>query len=297
MKKHDFQYFFHEGISNMFSHGFMSFAAVGITIACLLIMGTFSLVAVNANANLQSLQRQSVILAFVDENYTETEARGLQGTLERIDNVASVTFITKEEAMETYVAEYGEENMDLFEDLDPEIFRDRYSIQMVDLEQMSATAEQVEDVEGIAKVRADEDLSRGFLTISQVATVVCIALIAVLLAVSLFIMSNTIKLTTFDRKDEIAIMKMVGATDGFIRWPFVYEGLLLGLFSAVVAFGLQWALYAGISAGITASDTLQLLEILPFTQLWLPVLVVFIIVGLVVGIVGSLMAIRKFLRV
>ena len=110
-------------------------------------------------------------------------------------------------------------------------------------------------------------------------------------------MSNTIKLTTFDRKDEIAIMKMVGATDGFIRWPFVYEGLLLGLFSAVVAFGLQWALYAGISAGITASDTLQLLRIVPFAQLWLPVLAIFIAVGLLVGIVGSLMAIRKFLRV
>ena len=297
MKKHDFQYFFHEGISNMFSHGFMSFAAVGITIACLLIMGTFSLVAVNANANLQSLQRQSVILAFVDETYTQEEARGLQSDLEAIDNVASVTFITKEEAMETYVEEYGEENMDLFADLDPEIFRDRYSIQMDDLELMTETAQDVGEVEGIAKVRADEDLSKGFLTISQVATVVCIALIAVLLAVSLFIMSNTIKLTTFDRKDEIAIMKMVGATDGFIRWPFVYEGLLLGLFSALVAFALQWALYSGISAGIDASDTLQLLDILPFTQLWLPVLVIFVIVGLLVGIAGSLMAIRKFLRV
>ena len=297
MKKHDFQYFFHEGISNMFSHGFMSFAAVGITIACLLIMGTFSLVAVNANANLQSLQRQSVILAFVDETYTQEEARGLQSDLEAIDNVASVTFITKEEAMETYVEEYGEENMDLFSDLDPEIFRDRYSIQMDDLELMTETAQDVEEVDGIAKVRADEDLSKDFLTISQVATVVCIALIAVLLAVSLFIMSNTIKLTTFDRKDEIAIMKMVGATDGFIRWPFVYEGLLLGLFSALVAFALQWALYSGISAGIDASDTLQLLDILPFTQLWLPVLVIFVIVGLLVGIAGSLMAIRKFLRV
>ena len=119
----------------------------------------------------------------------------------------------------------------------------------------------------------------------------------VLLVVSLFIMSNTIKLTTFDRKDEIAIMKMVGATDGFIRWPFVYEGLLLGCFSAVIAFFLQWGLYVGISAGIGASDTLQLLDILPFTELWAPVLGIFVLVGLLVGIVGSLMAIRKFLRV
>lgn len=296
MKKHDFRYFFHEGISNMFSHGFMSFAAVGITIACLLIMGTFSLVAVNANANLQSLQQQSEILAFVDESYSQEQARALQGRLEKIANVRSVTFISREEAMEAYAEEYLEDES-LAEDLKPEIFRDRFSIRMTDLEQMKGTVQAIEQVEGIAKVRADEDLSKGFLTISKIATVVCIALIAVLLVVSLFIMSNTIKLTTFDRKDEIAIMKMVGATDGFIRWPFVYEGLLLGCFSSIVAFFLQWALYAGISTGISASDTLQLLDILPFTELWAPVLGSFIIVGLLVGIAGSLMAIRKFLRV
>lgn len=296
MKKHDFRYFFHEGISNMFSHGFMSFAAVGITIACLLIMGTFSLVAVNANANLQSLQQQSEILAFVDESYSQEQARALQSTLEKIANVRSVTFISREEAMEAYAEEYLEDES-LAEDLKPEIFRDRFSIRMTDLEQMKGTVQAIEQVDGIAKVRADEDLSKGFLTISKIATVVCIALIAVLLVVSLFIMSNTIKLTTFDRKDEIAIMKMVGATDGFIRWPFVYEGLLLGCFSSIVAFFLQWALYAGISTGISASDTLQLLDILPFTELWAPVLGSFIIVGLLVGIAGSLMAIRKFLRV
>ena len=296
MKKHDFQYFFHEGISNMFSHGFMSFAAVGITIACLLIMGTFSLVAVNANANLRELQQESEILAFVDENYSEEQARALQSTLEKIDNVASVTFISRQQAMESYAEEYIEDES-LAADLTPEIFRDRFSIRLVDLEEMPSTVQAIGQVEGIARVRADEDLSQGFLTLSRIATLVCIALIAVLLVVSLFIMSNTIKLTTFDRKDEIAIMKMVGATDGFIRWPFVYEGLLLGCFSSVVAFFLQWGLYAGISAGISASDTLQLLNIVSFTDLWVPVLVSFIIVGLLVGIAGSLMAIRKFLRV
>ena len=204
MKKHDFRYFFHEGISNMFSHGFMSFAAVGITIACLLIMGTFSLVAVNANANLQSLQQQSEILAFVDESYSQEQARALQSTLEKIANVRSVTFISREEAMEAYAEEYLEDES-LAEDLKPEIFRDRFSIRMTDLEQMKGTVQAIEQVDGIAKVRADEDLSKGFLTISKIATVVCIALIAVLLVVSLFIMSNTIKLTTFDRKDEIGI--------------------------------------------------------------------------------------------
>lgn len=296
MKKHDFQYFFHEGISNMFSHGFMSFATVGITIACLLIMGTFSLVSLNANANLQSLQDQSVILAFVDESYTEAEAKALQPQIERISNVASVDFIGKEEAMETYVDEYLEDES-LAEDITPEIFRDRFSIHLEELESMTETADAIGQIEGIAKVRADEDLSKGFLTVSQIAAVVCITLIVVLLVVSLFIMSNTIKLTTFDRKDEIAIMKMVGATNGFIRWPFVYEGFMLGLTGAILAFLLQWGLYEAIAQGVANNDTLQLLSIVPFQQLWKPVGGVFLGAGILIGVGGSLSAIRRFLQV
>ena len=294
-RKHDFAYFFHEGTSNMFSHGFMSFAAVGITVACLLIMGTFSLVALNANDNLQKLQQESMVLAFVDETYTQEEARSLQPKLESIANVSSAEFITREQALDVFEEEHSEESV--LQDLDPRIFRDRFSIQLVNLEGMQETVRQIEGVEGIAKVRSDEVLAKGFLTISHIAALVCVVLILVLIVVSLFIMSNTVKLATFDRKDEIAIMKMVGATDGFIRWPFVYEGLLLGLFSAFVAFFLQWGLYAAIQTGISAADTLGLLQTLPFTELWVPVMLIFVTVGLLVGVGGSLMAIRKFLRV
>lgn len=115
--------------------------------------------------------------------------------------------------------------------------------------------------------------------------------------VSLFIISNTIKLTTFDRREEIAIMKMVGATDGFIRWPFVFEGLLLGLFGAVIAFGLQWLLYSAMANGISNSDTMQLLEVVPFLQIWQPVAGIFAGAGILIGVGGSLMAIRRFLKV
>ena len=95
-KRHDFSYFFHEGLSNMFSHGFMSFAAIGITVACLLIMGTFTLVAVNANELLTTLEQENEILAYVDDSYTETQARALKSRLEAIPNVASVTFISRD---------------------------------------------------------------------------------------------------------------------------------------------------------------------------------------------------------
>ena len=138
---HDIGYFMSEGAKNMFTHGFMSFAAIGITVACLLIMGTFTLVAVNADANLQELEDTNEILAFVDESLSYAEAKALGTELERIDNVASVEFITREEARENFEAKYEDEA--LYQDLDDDIFRHRYAIRLRDISQ---TAETVGDV-------------------------------------------------------------------------------------------------------------------------------------------------------
>lgn len=293
--KHNFKYFFREGAGNMLSHGFMSFAAIGVTVACLLIMGTFTLVAYNANENLKDMQKENAILAFVDENLSDTEARALQPAVERADGVADCTFVSREEAKESYVQQFDDDG--LYSDVEANVFRHRYVVHLDDKANLDQVAEQIEQVEGIVKIRADREISTGFVTLRNIAGVISIALIVILLIISVFIISNTIKLTTFDRRDEIAIMKMVGATDGFIRWPFVYEGLLLGLCGAAVAFGLQWLLYEAIAKGIGNSDTLQLVSVSPFSGIWVPVLCSFVAVGILVGVGGSLTAIRKFLRV
>ena len=167
--------------------------------------------------------------------------RPCKSKLEAVDNVASVTFISREEAMESFISEHPDE--EYFQDLDPNILRDRFAIKVKELttpEPDSGTHQG--HVAGIGGINAYAELTNGFITVRNIATVICLALIAVLFVVSMFIISNTIKLTTFDRRDEIAIMKMVGATNGFIRWPFVYEGFMLGLTGAVLAFLLQWGL-------------------------------------------------------
>lgn len=293
MGKHNFGYFVHEGFSNMFSHGFMSFAAIGITVACLLIMGTFTLVAVNANGLLEDLEQENEMLAFVEEDHPDPQ--GLQSRLEAIPNVESAAFISRQEAMESFLEDYPDE--DMFKDLDPQILRDRFSIRVLDLEQISKTKEAVEAVDGIAHANASEAVAEGFITIRNVATVVCIALIAILFLVSVFIISNTIRLTTFDRREEIAIMRMVGATNGFIRWPFVYEGSLLGFLGAAIAFLMQWGLYEAVAKGVSTSDVLQLIDVIPFGELWAPVAASFAGAGILIGVGGSLSAIRKYLQV
>ena len=293
MSKHNFGYFIHEGVSNMFSHGFMSFAAIGITVACLLIMGTFTLVAVNANGLLKDLERENEMLAFVEEDFQEPQS--LQQKLEAIPNVVSATFISRQQAMENFLENYPEEEM--FRDLDPNILRDRFSIKVADLERISQTKAAVDAVDGIAYASASEEIAGGFITLRNVATVVCVALIAILFVVSVFIISNTIRLTTFDRREEIAIMRMVGATNGFIRWPFVYEGFMIGFLGAVIAFLFQWGLYEAVAQGVSSNDALQLIDVIPFQELWKPVAATFSVAGILVGVGGSLSAIRKFLLV
>ncbi len=297
MNKHNFFYFIKEGAFNMFSHGFMSFAAVGITVACLLIMGTFTLVAVNANAMLAEMESQNQMLAFVDKSLSEDEARAMEQVILSLDNVAKATFISNEEAAAAFRGRY--EDDELFQGLPDDNFRHRYAIDLKDIGYMRQTKEALEAVPGIGRgnVSAYEDEAAGFITIRNVAGVVCVVLIAVLFLVSVFIIANTIKLTTFDRREEIAIMKMVGATNGFIRWPFVYEGFLLGLFSAVIGFFLQWGLYEAVARSVASNDTINLISVVPFQSMWTYVAVIFAVAGMLIGVGGSLSAIRKFLQV
>ena len=295
VNSHDIRYFFVEGLSSMFTHGFMSFAAIGITVACLLIMGTFSLVAVNANATLAKLEQENQVLAFVDESLTEQQARNLERKLLQVDNVASVEFISREEAKDAYVAQY--EDDPLFQTLDPAIFRHRFVVNLVDLSLMRETKAALERVDGIANVNAYEELSDGFITLRNIAAVISMALIAVLFLVSVFIIANTIKLTFFDRREEIAIMKMVGATDSFIRWPFVCEGFLMGVLAALIAFLLQWGLYSAITSGVSGNDIFAIIQIVPFSQIWGAVALTFLGAGVVIGVGGSLSAIRQYLKV
>ena len=183
MSKHDFGYFFHEGLSNMFSHGFMSFAAIGITVACLLIMGTFTLVAVNADANLKQAEQDNEILAFVDDSYTEAQAKALQKKLEAVDNVASVTFISREEAMQSFISEHPDE--EYFQDLDPNILRDRFAIKVKELKLQSQTVELIKAIPGIGGINAYAELTNGFITVRNIATVICLTLIVTVFAAKL----------------------------------------------------------------------------------------------------------------
>ena len=288
-------YHIKEGFRSIFTHGLMSFASVCMIVACLLIMGSFSLVAVNINHMLSDLEDENEFLAYVDDSYTEEEARSLQTRLESIPNVSAVTFISREEALQNFRNEQG--NAALFQDLDPSTLRDRYSIHVEEIEGLSDAAAQVEQVEGIAEVRASLEIADGFVMLRNVASAIAIILVVMLVVISIFIIANTIKLATFTRREEIAIMKMCGATNWFIRWPFLVEGVLLGLFGGVLAYLAQWGIYGLIGKAMQESGILSIITMIPYANMASTVLLVFLAVSFVIGAGGSALAIRKFLKV
>ncbi len=295
MKSNGFGYFFKEGCDGIFRHGFMSFAAVCIIVACLILMGSFLLIAYNISNMITNYEQKNVMIAYVDEELSETEAQSLGSKINLIDNVMYAEYVTKEQALDTFVSKY--EGNELMKELESDDLRDRYLIYMDDISKMAETQSAVENVEGIVKVNAKLEISEGFVSVRNIVSIISIVMVAILLVISLFIISNTIKLATFDRREEIAIMKMVGATNSFIRWPYVFQGFILGIFSAAVAFFLQWGIYAAIVKGITTSDTLQLITMVPFRDIWQYVAVVFGATGFIVGVGGSAMTIRKYLKV
>ena len=295
MKLNNLGYLLKEGFRGIFLHGFMSFAAVCVTVACLVIVGSCSARAYDLDERVQELNQTSEILVYIDADLSDAEARSIGTKINLLDNVLQATFVSREEALKDFIADHDGDSA--FSGVQASDLRHRYVVTLEDNTKLKETDAQLKQLPGVAKTNAAYELAEGFTTIQNVLHMVSAAVIAVLLIVSLLIISNTVKLAMYDRKDEIAIMKMVGATNGFIRLPFVVEGFTLGMMGAILAFGLEWVGYDALIQKIAAVDALQLFNFVPFQELLIPMVIVFAAAGMFVGIVGSWTSIRKFMNV
>ena len=295
MKLNNLGYLLKEGFRGIFLHGFMSFAAVCGTVACLVIVGSFSILAYDLDVMVQELNQTSEILVYIDADLSDAEARSIGTKINLMDNVLQAKFVSREEALEDFIADHDVDSA--FSGVQASDLRHRYVVTLEDNTKMEQTDAQLKQLPGVAKTNAAYELAEGFSTIQDVLHLVCGAIIIVLLIVSLLIISNTGKLAMNDRKDEIAIMKMVGATNGFIRLPFIVEGFTLGMMGAVLAFGLEWVGYDALIQKVASVDSLQLFTLVPFQELLIPMVVIFGAAGMFVGIVGSWTSIRKFMDV
>ena len=291
-----FGYYWKEGFRNIFKHVFMSIAAVLIMIACLLLTGTVTLIAYNIDLSIEELQQSNEIVVFIDDSLTTREAKALGSQFNRIDNIATVEFEDRDVALEKYREELGEDAsiLDNYNSANNPL-RNSFIFTLKDPTLAEETIEQIAAVDGTDYIRADEEVISKLIQVQRVFNIVALAMVIGLAVISIFIIANTVKLAMFARREEISIQKMVGATNWFIRWPFVIDGMVLGLLAGGLAFLAEWGLYTELSN--VASGVIPYFHIVAFDGLRWLVLGVYLGAGVLFGIGGSVTSIRKFMNV
>ena len=295
------KYLVGEGARNIRANRQMSIASIGVLVACMLLIGAAVLFSLNADAVMGYIESQNDVVVFVKDKASDKEAEGLGDTLMEVDNVASVRYISKKEALEGQMEKLGNSSylMDALMEDNP--LPATYYVKVKDLDLLSATVEEIQDLDLVLDVNSPTDMAATLVGIKKAVNLGGLAIVAILGAVSILIVSNTIKLTVFNRRREISIMKYVGATDSFIRLPFLVEGVIIGLCSALLAFGLLWVGYYYLldwmSTGTSSWLQLAYQNLIQFEDIAYRMLAGFCGAGVVFGIAGSLFFVGRYLKV
>ena len=295
MKGASLGYLTREGFRNIWVNRLLSLATVVVLISCLIIVGSGSLIFLNINAVLDLIEDQNVVMVYVNDDADDYMTQTLGVKLKAHSNVSDVEFVPREEAFKRQVESYGDK-AELLEGLSPDILPDAYRVTVKDLEQFDATVQEIKGYENVLQVRENSDLAGKLASIRNAVTYISIGIVAILFFVSLFIVSNTIRITIYNRRLEISIMKAVGATNAFIRWPFMVEGILLGIFSAILALGIQYGVYS--VASIWLGNILDMLggEVVNFLDYVWIIFGIFVFIGVIIGAFGSIISLNKYLK-
>ena len=295
MKGSSLKYLTREGFRNIWVNRLMTLASVTVLLACLVIIGVGAMAFFNIDALLDKVEAQNVVMVYVEMDSDDLTTSGVGVELQKMENIESCEFIPKEDAFRAQIESMGGDSA-VFEGFTECPLPDAYKVTLKDLTQFSATVAQIKTLTGVSSVRENSDLASKLLSIRRAVTVVSIGLVAMLFLVALFIIANTIRITMFSRKLEINIMKAVGATNWFIRWPFLVEGVLIGIIASVLSLGVLWGLYE--LAAVSFSDLLLSLgfSFVPFTRYDLQILGVFLGIGIFTGGFGSMISMNKYLK-
>lgn len=295
MKGTSLKYLTHEGFRNVWVNRLMSLASVTVLMACLIIMGAGIMIYFNINNVVDKVQSQNVVMVYVADDASEDETTQIGTSLKGISNVESCEFVPKEVAFQEQIQSMGGDAA-LFEGFDELPLPDAYKVTVKDLSQFETTVSQIKQINKVDSVRENSDLASKLLSLRHAVSIVSVGLVVMLFLVALFIISNTIRITMFSRKLEISIMKAVGATNWFIRWPFMIEGMILGTISGIVSLGVLWGLYAVAEKVFAQTLSLIGFSLVPFSGYWWQILLVFVAIGLFTGGFGSLVSMAKYLK-
>ena len=289
------QYFIKETYKSIRRNGFMSFASISTVAVSLLVLGMFLMIFLNTNNLAQYLENQVQISVYMQDSATDKELASVKDKLTKMPGVVKVTQVNKQQALERFKKRLGDQEQ-LLNSLGKENpFPNSFEVQVDNPDRIKVLTPQIGQLPKVETAKFGQEVVEHLFQLTKILRLGGIVLVVFLAMATLFIISNTIRLTVFARRKEVIIMKYVGATDWFIRWPFLLEGMTLGFFGAVVAFVLINSIYASLLDRIHA--TLAFLPLLPTSPLLLYVDLFLLVAGTGIGALGSYISLRKFLRV
>lgn len=291
------RYLTKEGFRNLKVNKLMSIASVTVLFSCLMLIGIAFMLLVNIQAFITSIEAENVIMVYADLDSTDYDYMALGSHLNSLDNISSVEAVKKEAAYEEILSEMDEGLREYLGSLEKNPLPDAYRVTVTDMSGFGDVVDEIKKLDGIERVYENSSLARQLEGIRNSVTYISIGIIALLLIVSLFIISNTIKVTMFSRRLEISIMKSVGATNSFIRWPFMVEGIIIGVIAGVLATGAVWAVYElALSSFASAISGIGGDVHISFLDYALYIIAAFVGIGIFTGIFGSATSIRKYLK-
>lgn len=286
-----------EGIKNIFRNGWMTVASVGAVTTTLILVGVFLALMLNLNQMAESVEDDIQIKVLIDLTANEDQIKQLGKQIEQIDEVATVRFSSKDEELQNLIESMGEEGetWEMFEQDNPlnhaYVVKAENPIDTIDI------AKEIKDFDTVQEVNYGKDVVQKLFQFNEYARNIGLVLIAGLVFTAIFLISNTIKLTIMARSREIGIMKLVGATNGFIRWPFFIEGMFLGILGAIIPIALILTGYYYIDKNLADRITFSFVDLLPFNPFAWQLSLIILVIGALIGIWGSVMSVRKFLKV
>ena len=289
-----FGYLVKEGFRNVWSNRIMSIASVCVLISCLVLTGAASLFSLNVSKLVEAVGESNETIVYIQDGYSQLEAIYVGKEIEKVDNVATATFFSKEEAFEQYRDTLGDSLFAQIEDRNP--LPDSFIVVMHDLSKYDETVAEIQKIQGVDPdtILNRKDFADKLTRISNLVSLISVAVVTALLVISLFIIANTIRATMYSRRFEISIMKSVGATNSFVRMPFLVEGMVIGLISAVIATGVLVLVYQGV--GMVVENAQSMFEFIPILDVLPYVAAAFAVFGVFVGFCGGFLSIRKYLK-
>ena len=298
MKYNRLGYLIGEGLSNVFKNKKSTVASIVIMCATMIIFGLFLIIGENVNHFVDNLKLQQGFQVFMKEDATQEEMDKVKEDIRALDGISTIEFVSKEQGLNT-MKEKLKDEIGVLDGFNVQKIKASYIVKVTDLERSKTIQSEVEKIDNVVKITNSNETAMKLISIAKVIRIATGIILLLLIIISTFIISNTIKLTVHSRRKEISIMKYVGATNSFIRWPFIVEGIVIGIISSIISIILVGGAYNLITTKMASSDLVKVMgmNLVGLNEMLTSIIIVYLILGIGIGTIGSVVSMRKYLKV